>query len=388
MGRIRRTAQSLGLAGAGVALLAILGVSAASVAHGVASRDSQSGARTADTSFAATVARLSEAPGYFDTDNLISNETSYLHAVTRLRELGTTGGAYVGVGPDQSFSYIAAVSPAVAFLVDIRRDNLLMHLLFRALFERSQNRLEYLCRWLGRAVPADVSDWRDRPVADIVAAVDAIPADPRTADATLEDLLRTVRGFGVPLADSDLMTIRRFHGEFARLGLDLRFTSVGRAPRPGYPDLRELILARDLDGEQVGYLSSHERWATVRALQRAGQVIPVVGNLGGSRAFPEIGREVAARGLTVSALYVSNVEMYLWRDGQFEQYAQTVASLPRSSRSVVIRSFFGGGFGQNHPLRVTGHLSTQLVQPMDDFAARWRRGGWGSYWELVTAGNR
>jgi hypothetical protein len=34
---------------------------------------------------------------------------------------------------DQSFSYIAAIRPAVAFMIDIRRDNLLMHLMFKAL---------------------------------------------------------------------------------------------------------------------------------------------------------------------------------------------------------------------------------------------------------------
>ncbi|HEX6070025.1 MAG TPA: hypothetical protein VFZ18_09375, partial [Longimicrobiaceae bacterium] len=60
----------------------------------------------ADTSFAAVVARLSEPGGYFDTDNLISNESSYLHVMEGLRRLGVRGGAYLGVGPDQNFSYI------------------------------------------------------------------------------------------------------------------------------------------------------------------------------------------------------------------------------------------------------------------------------------------
>ena len=33
--------------------------------------------------FAALVERLSEPGGFFDTDNLVSNEDSYLHAVSR-----------------------------------------------------------------------------------------------------------------------------------------------------------------------------------------------------------------------------------------------------------------------------------------------------------------
>src|ERR1700741_1964490 len=86
-------------------------------------------------SFAGLVARLSEPGGYFDTDNLVSNERSYLHVAGKLRELGgSSGGAYLGVGPDQNFSYILAVRPALALIIDIRRDNLLQHLLFKTIF--------------------------------------------------------------------------------------------------------------------------------------------------------------------------------------------------------------------------------------------------------------
>ena len=126
----------------------------------------------------------------------------------------------------------------------------------------------------------------------------------------------------------------------------------------------------------------------LRQLQARDRVIPVVGNLAGSSAFAEIGREVTARGERVAALYVSNVENYIWRDGTFDHFAATAARLPRDARSVIIRSFFGGGFGQSHPFNRPPHVSTQLVQTLDDFAGRYARGGWGSYWELVTLGNR
>jgi len=92
-------------------------------------------------SFASRVERLSEDGGDFDTDNLISNERSYLDVIPALNASRVSGGAYVGVGPDQNFSYIAQVRPAIAFIVDIRRDNLLLHLLFKALFAAAQNRL-------------------------------------------------------------------------------------------------------------------------------------------------------------------------------------------------------------------------------------------------------
>ncbi|HET9274877.1 MAG TPA: hypothetical protein VFN96_02275 [Gemmatimonadales bacterium] len=340
------------------------------------------------TEFARLVARLSEPGGYFDSDNLISNETSYLHAVSKLRALGVSGGAYVGVGPDQSFSYLAAIRPTVAYLIDIRRDNLLMHLMFKALFERSRNRLEYLCRWLGRPVPGDAAAWRDRPIEEIIARVDSLTVDPASATAESAALLRLIATYGVPLSSADSFTIQRFHSEFTRLGLNIRFTSAGRAPRTHYPTLRQLILERDLEGGQANYLATRDGWDFLKELQSRNRIIPVVGDLAGSRAFPAISLEIATRGERVSALYVSNVEMYLWRDGRFDAFARTAAALPRDSHSVIIRSVFGGGGGQFHPLNNPGHVSTQLVQALDDFADRHRRSGWTSYWDLVTLGNR
>ena len=105
----------------------------------------------APPTFASRVAQLSEPGGYFDTDNLISNERSYLHVVPALRDPGLAGGAYIGVGPDQNFSYIAQVKPNIAFIVDLRRDNLLLHLVFKALFSLSETRVDYLSLLFGRA---------------------------------------------------------------------------------------------------------------------------------------------------------------------------------------------------------------------------------------------
>ena len=376
---------TLGTVRALLAAFGLLAVSGAGLARGVATSGIQVVTVRDDTTFAGTVARLSEAPGYFDSDNLISNETSYLHAVSHLRSGHVTGGAFIGVGPDQSFSYIAAIRPTVAFMIDIRRDNLLMHLMFKALFERSRNRLEYLSRWTGRLVPGDVGRWDGAPIDSILLTVDSLPVD--STGAETDSVLAAVRRYGVPLLPTDTATIRRFHAEFIRLGLDLRFTSTGRAPRFYYPTLRQLILQRDLEGNRAGYLATEAAWRVVRDLEARDRIIPVVGDLAGSTAFPAIGREIAARGERVSALYVSNVEMYLWRDGSFRAFATNAARLPRDPRSVIIRSFFGGGFGQSHPRNRPDHMSTQLVQTLDDFAQREAR-GWSSYWELVTLGNR
>ena len=110
---------------------------------------------------AALSAELSEPGGYFDTDNVISNETSYLQVADQLADAVPAGGVYVGVGPDQNFSYIARVRPRYAFILDIRRENLLQHLLFAALFARADDAVRLPVPALLAAVPGR----RPRPLA-------------------------------------------------------------------------------------------------------------------------------------------------------------------------------------------------------------------------------
>src|SRR6202040_3512878 len=118
------------------------------------------------------IERLSEDGGDFDTDNLISNERSYLDVIPALHGSSVSGGASVGVGPDQNFSYIAQIRPTMAFIVDIRRDNLLLHLLFKALFAAAQNRAEYVSLLTGRPAPDGVDGWRGASLERIVAYID------------------------------------------------------------------------------------------------------------------------------------------------------------------------------------------------------------------------
>src|SRR5947208_3733893 len=102
------------------------------------------------TEFSRLFRALSEEGGYFRSDNFTSNETSYLHVVDKLRELGATGGAYIGVGPEQNFTYIAKVRPRIAFIIDIRRQAMIQHLMFKAVFQLAPDRVHYLSLLLSK----------------------------------------------------------------------------------------------------------------------------------------------------------------------------------------------------------------------------------------------
>ena len=336
--------------------------------------------------FGALVARLSEPGGFFDTDNLISNERSYLHVIGALERRGVRGGAYVGVGPDQNFSYIARVRPRTAYVIDIRRDNLVQHLFFKALFARSRNRAEYLALMIGRTPPPRVREWAERPLAHIAAYLDTAPRHP-AADSLTRVLLAEVRRSGVELTADDERSLAKIHRSFIDGGLALQFTSFGRPARPYYPTLRQLVLARDLAGRQASYLASERDFQFVKGLQRRNLVVPVVGNLAGDHALAEIGRVARERGERVSALYTSNVEDYLMRDGSFERFARTVAGLPRDSTGVIIRSVFGRGrFGAPPPTLQPGSYSAQQLQSIESFVTLYERGALASYGDVVTKG--
>ncbi|MCA0376732.1 MAG: hypothetical protein LCH84_13855 [Gemmatimonadetes bacterium] len=315
--------------------------------------------------FAALSARLSDAGGYFDTDNLISNEASLLHPLPTLTRRGVQGGVYIGVGPDQNFNYIARVQPRLAIIADIRRDNLLHHLLFKALFESARNRAEFLALWTGRPVPADVDAWSTRSVDSLVAWA----ARTRTTDASIAAARRAVRArvaaSGFTLSAQDLATIDRFHGAFIAEGVRLRFTSTGRPPQWYYPTLGQLLAERDTDGVQSGWMASEAAFRVVQSLEQRNLVVPVVGDLSGA-VLPKVAALLRERGDSVSVLYTSNVEDYLIRDGRFPSFVRGVRALPRTANSVLIRSWFGGE--GSHPLNVRGYHVTQLTESLGGFA--------------------
>jgi hypothetical protein len=342
----------------------------------------QTPARLSDSAFAALVARLSESGGYFDTDNLISNEDSYLHPVDALRRLGVSGGVYVGVGPDQNFSYIAAVRPKAAFIVDIRRDNLLEHLLFKALFALSRNRADYVSLLFGRAPPRDTTGWGARDAELVLRYVDTVRTDSATTAYIAARVLAQVRRSAVPLSAADLATLARFHRAFIAQGTRLRFNTFGRAPNPRYPDFRRLALETDRTGRPASFLARETDFAFVRELQERNLVVPVVGDFGGEKALAAVGRWIRDHGERVSVLYTSNVEQYLFRDGRFARFARTAAAFPRDGKSLIIRSCFVCRGG--HPHAVAGYYSVQLVQRLEGFVSLLTAGQLSAYADILT----
>jgi hypothetical protein len=334
----------------------------------------------AQPSLADLIASLSETGGSFDTDNLISNERSYLHVVPALRAIaGQAGdnGVYLGVGPDQNFSYIAHLRPSLAIVIDIRRDNLLLHLLFKAIFSEAATRADYLALLTGRSQQPAL---RDASIESLVRLVDEAKPLDRTENARVQArLTEIINGFGVPLSDKDHATIARFHRRFVDAGLSLRFNTTGRPPQYDYPTYRDLLLEVDANGVQRSFLASEEQFQFVKSMHARNRIVPIVGDLAGRSALANVARYLDASGLRLAAFYTSNVEFYLFRDGSAQAFMANLARLPRQSGSIIVRSVFPNNGARMAP----GYNSASVTQPIQALLDGVQQGRFRQYWELI-----
>ncbi len=332
--------------------------------------------------FATLVGTLSEAEGYFDTDNFISNEAGYLKILPLFGRLGIHGGVYLGVGPDQNYSYIAEIRPQLAIIVDIRRENLLLHLYLKALFTLSSNRVEFLQRLFARHAGVASYEDADPGIARLMNRLEAAPRDDRLALRNMREVEGVIRSWLLDLGSEDFRTIEYIARAFTEGGPDLRFRSFNRPPSPWYPTYGELILETDSRGRCVNYLASADRYRVVRTLQVENRIIPVVADLGGSQAMGRIAHLLHERRLEVSCFYVSNVEFYLFDCDRWSTYVRNMRSLPWESNAVLIRTFSEGW--RPHPARMSGYYMTTILQRAAAFFANESTGRDITYWDLIT----
>jgi len=336
-------------------------------------------------SFGMLVERLSERGGYFGSDNLVSNELSYQHVLGRLDRMGVTGGAYLGVGPDQSFTYIARIKPRIAFMIDIRRDCLLQHLMFKSIFMMSRNRIEYMSLLMGRPFPRDSRRWNNKTIGELADYIDRTPADEKLIERTRAEVRRRVLTFGLTLSERDLETVDEIYRAFANSGLEVRYTIRDRPTGRFFPAYRELLLEKDLDGKQCNFLAVESDFQYVKEMQDKDLIIPITGDLSGPKAVRAIGDYLREVGETVSAFYLSNVEFYLVRNGSFDRFVDNVKFLPIQSKSVLIRSYFNYAYyTSQHPQTVDNYFSVQLLQTLESLVRDQNAGGYENYYDLVT----
>ena len=306
--------------------------------------------RLSDRDYWKLVEDLSEPNGSFRSDNLLSNELQFQHVIPELARITQPGRAYLGVGPEQNFTYIAALRPSMAFIIDIRRGNLDLQLLYKALFELSSDRAQFVSLLFSKPRPAGLTT--KSSASDIFAAYSTVESSERIYVENMSSIrnqLFTKHGF--ELSEEDLRGIEYVYHAFAMFGPDIKYSPVGLGAGTIQPTYAALMAATDQGGQARGFLSTEEAFAFLKDLQSRNLIVPVVGDFAGAKAIRAVGTYLKQKGALVSAFYLSNVEEYLRQNGVWLDFCANVSALPRDGTSTFIRSTRSGSSDPADALR-------------------------------------
>ena len=302
--------------------------------------------RLNDRQFWTLINDVSEPDGSFRSDNLVSNEIYLQYVIPELMAAARPQRAYLGVGPEQNFTYIAALKPAMVFITDVRRGNLDLHLMYKALFELSADRADFVGKLFSRPRPDGLT--AASSVREIFRAYAMVKEEQKLYDANFKaiiDHLQKTHKFA--LTPDDGPGIAYVYEYFFKYGPDLTYwMSGGMGGRGGFrnsPTYADLMTATDEAGTLRGYLASEESFNVLKALHTKNLFVPVVGNFAGPKALRAVGAWLKKHNAMVAAFYLSNVEQYLQMDGIWMDFCRNASELPIDDSSQFIRSFRGGG---------------------------------------------
>ena len=352
--------------------------------------------RLSDSTYWRMITQFSEPGGYFRSENFVSNEMGVQYVIPRLQQAVPPGGVYIGVGPEQNFTYLAALRPRIAFIVDIRRQNLLQHLWYKAVFELSPTRSAFLSRLFARTLPATTPSTLSAD--SLLAALGRAPADPMLFQRTfaeVRDLLVKTHRFTID--STDLSTLRHVDSVFFSSGPSLNYSSGsggfggggGGGGRGGFgrgmPTFADIAGATDESGLNRGFLGSDASYAIVRDMQRRNLIVPLVGNFSGPKVLRTVGAWLKERDARVNVFYTSNVEQYLFMQGDdWNRFYANVETLPLDSTSAFIRSVTNRGLnGGGYAGRNGNNMMAQLTSPMIALVLDARSGLVRSYGDVI-----
>ena len=334
-------------------------------------------------------ADFSEANGYFRSDNFLSNETGFQFVIPELVRSIKPGGVYLGVGPEQNFTYIVALQPKIAFIFDIRRGNMIAHLMYKSVLEMSSDRADFLSKLFSRPRPAGL-DTASTPEQLFQAYFAALPDSVafRKNLAAIKAHLTKTHGFALGDSDSKLLdyTYGAFFGGGPRISYN--YPNAGGFGR-GMPNYATLQTATDANGKNWAYLATEANFRWLKDFESKNLLVPIVGDFAGPKAIRAVGQFLKEHHAVASVFYTSNVEQYLFQqDDDWSKYYRNVATLPLDSSSTFIRSVGGGrGYynaapGASYP-QLGGRLPSKLCS-MQTLLEAFDAGHIQSYYDVIN----
>ena len=319
-------------------------------------------ARLADSTFWRLMTEMSEPWGTFRSENFVSNETALQWVIPKLVRRVPPGGVYVGVAPDQNFTLITALRPSIAFIVDIRHQNAVEHLMYKALIETSTDRADFLAKLFARARLTGVDTTSS--AAQLFEALARQRPDSARYRANLRAIIsRLTDVHRFALSDSERVALGCVYGAFFAMGPDLTYGYASECNNPGPygymqggtagqrrsgfrgPTYQAMLTETDSAGVNWSYLGSEKAFRALKDMEERNLIVPLTGDFAGPKALRAVGQWARDHSTKVTTFYISNVEQYLFEQGdEAKRFFENVATFPVDSNSMFVRSFQGGRF--------------------------------------------
>ena len=334
-------------------------------------------AQLTDAEYWRIFTEFSEPGGAYPYENFVTNEETYQDVMAVLSKITKPGGVYLGVGPDQNFTYMAGVRPRMGFIFDIRRQNAIEHLMYKALFEISPTRDDFVSHLFSIKSPDKVP--ATARANGLFLAFDGLKGDRTYYTQNLAAIENTLSKHKFSLSSDDLKKVEYIYDVFFRAGpdIDYKFASSwppGMAPAPTYV---QAMTHTDTDKKAWSFLATEENYQFVRQMQLKNLVIPIVGDFAGPKAVRAVGGYIKEHNGIVSAFYLSNVEVYLGEPRgsreKLQDFYQNAATLPADSTSFYIRFVGLGDAAANLKWLKPPHW-VQTVSSMSDLNNRIKAG--------------
>ena len=227
----------------------------------------------------------------------------------------------------------------MAFIIDIRRQAVMQHLMFKAMFELSKDRADFVSLLFSKPRPAGLE--ASTPIQRIWEAFFATPTDPvlatKTHDRIVDHLTKTRKFVFTP---DESVQLDNVLAAFVQFGPGITTQSGGGGRGGNSVTFADLTgWSTDANSQVQSFLATEENFRIVKALHDKNLIVPVSGDFGGTKALRAIGAWLTERNTTVNAFYVSNVEQYLFMDQKAAAFYANVATMPLNDASVFIRPY-------------------------------------------------
>lgn len=221
------------------------------------------------------------------------------------------GGAYIGVGSDQSFTMMGKARSELAFLMDIDYRVVDLHRMYDVFIRNSETPEALVARW-----------------------------DEANEEQSLELL-------GTAMSDLD---------EDARVRIQRGY----RVARETVFRHLQRVIGRTVDGKAASWLSDPQMYEHIRSMYQTGRVRIMSGNLAGAHSIRTAAAAADALGVPVRVFYLSNAEEYFRYTSDFRA---NIEALPLDNQSVLLRTIYSKKWEH-------ADLWAYQVQNLQDFHTR------------------